>query len=1481
MFNHKTMRMVTLFCSIAIVVIGTSHFLNSEPYVGGIDSENVNLVGALAGGSPRKVSVQGNYAYVAADRIFSIIDITNPSNPQQISFLSIPGNAYGVYVAGNYAYVANGNDGLRIIDITNPAVPYEVGNYQTSGQVYDVYVINNYAYVADGTGGLRIIDITNPSVPTEAGFYDTGVYANGVHVSGNYAYIVDLYFGLRIIDITNLSSLSEVGLCVTSGHKLDVYVTGNYAYVADGIDGLKIIDITNPASPSEVGICDTPGFALGVHIEGNYAYVADKYNGLRIINISNKNSPAEVGFCGTPGQASDSYVSGNFAYVADFTGGLRIIDISNPVAPSETGWYNTPNAASAMYISSNYAYVVDFDRGVSIIDITNPASPSEVGYYNGIGATDVYVTGNYAYVTDRSGWLRIIDITNPALPSEVNAYNTQGSASGVHVVGNYAYVVNNRGLIIIDITNPLSLSEAGFWDTPGNSMDVQVIGTYAYVADLGGGLRIIDITNPASPSEVGFFDQLSANNLYVSGNYAYIAAGSGGLRIIDITNPASLSEVGICDTLGHAVGVSVSGNYAYVADFFNGLRVISISNPINPQEIGFYQAAGHATKDVHILNGLAYVAVSESGLWVLQYTPPGDQLQVQMITEDPSGFVITFNRPLDTRVLNLYDRQSGAYGSADVTVVGNMVGTVRGSLIYYEHPTTLCFIKTGGPFEPDTYTITLRSDEDAFKDTDGNLLDGDADGAAGGNYVTTINISPSTAVLLSIPDFCRGPGQDVNVPATGAGIPVTISDASGIEKLEFKLFYDPDFVKVIGISIGPPMPQSWQMTVVGWMEEEITVTLSGPSLPSGELKLVNIHARIPNDALYSEGSLMGLSSIVINDGAIPAQADSAIAVVAYPGDATGNYRYSGLDAAYIARSAVGLDSGFARYRMKDPILIGDVTGDGRLSGLDAAYFARKAVGLEVPQIPDLPGILPALIADGPDPLLSIPDDLTAEPGDALTVPIQLDDATGLEGADVVLQYDTNVFDLTAQNIKTGDLLDGWSLVANVNEPSGTVKIIMYNTTPHTGGGGTIVSMNVDVSTDAYSGPSVIDLQESSELNEGALVLTLDDGTVTIINGKEPPGEKLVFTGEVASSSSITWNWNEITTVDEYRIYAAENNTLVHTLQSGVTSWMQEGLTPNTYYGLYIVSVNGNIESSPTDMVTLCTFAELPSELTVQETQKNTMTVSWNGNGGSTYDIVVSKNSDFSVTAGFAAVTEQTAVFQELESDTSYWFKVRGYNKDSVPTNWTEAVMSRTTPEKKVIRLSVNIDVRILNNSSRLLVNGQTHPGAVLESIQIEDKFGSVLDINTAGWIDIDEETGEITGEIDAGLVRKKYPLVAYINIKLQVQKDEQVAQAESGIIYLQATANKVTCYNNVINPAQGQKVFIMVELMQSAHLKLILYDTRGNKVMSLADEDKEAGLYQFVWNGKDDNNNTVGSGMYFIHMRAGGFKSTKKIVVVR
>ena len=107
---------------------------------------------------------------------------------------------------------------------------------------------------------------------------------------------------------------------------------------------------------------------------------------------------------------------------------------------------------------------------------------------------------------------------------------------------------------------------------------------------------------------------------------------------------------------------------------------------------------------------------------------------------------------------------------------------------------TVTFIKTGGLLVPDTYTITLVSGTSAFESTTGALLDGNSDGVPGDNLVSTFTVNPlpSNAVVVSLPDFTRGYGQAVNVPASSnLGLPITLSTGLNVSGVDLTLHYNP------------------------------------------------------------------------------------------------------------------------------------------------------------------------------------------------------------------------------------------------------------------------------------------------------------------------------------------------------------------------------------------------------------------------------------------------------------------------------------------------------------------------------------------------------------------------------------------------------------------------------------------------------------------------------------------------------------------
>jgi hypothetical protein len=146
-----------------------------------------------------------------------------------------------VTVAGIYAYVADGDSGLRIIDISNPTAPIEVGSYTAPGPVYDVTVTRNYAFVAEGSNGLRIIDVSNPNLPFEVSFYDFPGGAEKVFLKGTYVYVGPDYYGTtHIIDISNPAVPIEAGNFYPGGSP-GWTVVGNSVYTANYFGGLFIM----------------------------------------------------------------------------------------------------------------------------------------------------------------------------------------------------------------------------------------------------------------------------------------------------------------------------------------------------------------------------------------------------------------------------------------------------------------------------------------------------------------------------------------------------------------------------------------------------------------------------------------------------------------------------------------------------------------------------------------------------------------------------------------------------------------------------------------------------------------------------------------------------------------------------------------------------------------------------------------------------------------------------------------------------------------------------------------------------------------------------------------------------------------------------------------------------------------------------------------------------------------------------------------
>jgi hypothetical protein len=84
-------------------------------------------------------------------------------------------------------------------------------------------------------------------------------------------------------------------------------------------------------------------------------------------------------------------------------------------------------------------------------------------------------------------------------------------------------------------------------------------------------------------------------------------------------------------------------------------------------------------------------------------------------------------------------------------------------------------------------------------------------------------------------------------------------------------------------------------------------------------------------------------------------------------------------------------------------------------------------------------------------------------------------------------------------------------------------------------------------------------------------------------------------------------------------------------------------------------------------------------------------------------------------------------------------------------------------------------------------------------------------------------------------------------------------------------------YPNPFNPSTS----IAFGIDAAAKVVLRIYDARGRLVRILIEEEREAGVYNEVWNGRDGRGRPVSSGVYFYRLDAGAFTETRKMVLLR
>jgi hypothetical protein len=237
-------------------------------------------------------------------------------------------------------------------------------------------------------------------------------------------------------------------------------------------------------------------------------------------------------------------------------------------------------------------------------------------------------------------------------------------------------------------------------------------------------------------------------------------------------------------------------------------------------------------------------------------------------------------------------------------------------------------------------------------------------------------------------------------------------------------------------------------------------------------------------------------------------------------------------------------------------------------------------------------------------------------------------------------------------------------------------------------------------------------------------------------------------------------------------------------------------------------------------------------------------------------------------------------FQAAVSQSYDFYNMFPYGNNGVlnPDNWliTEAVtipaISANSPYAtlRYYRTSANSD---WPDTYSVKVTTDTEPTNLSEWDDI------LTETPAAGWaqkiIDLSDYAGEtisiafVHQDVDNIFIAVDNIIIAYAAL------EPYTGEVDDAVPTL--TTNLKSNYPNPFNPSTT----IAFDIAKPGNVKIEVFNIKGQKVKTIANELFEKGSHKVVWNGLDNNSSQVSSGIYFYRMTTDGYSSTKKMIMIK
>ena len=378
-------------------------------------------------GTPLRLKICENALYSAAGNGLGIVYLTGADNypvdnnvpsfqaaalAHSTDWFDLPGASWDVAAVDGYAFVADGDSGLRILRLDGPDGRETIGRYAVPDAMFSIAIDNNLAYVVDGQGMLWPVDVHRPTNPVTKDPWDTLDRIRSVTVAEGAVYLVSASDENRLLTRTTArrASCRHFGSLATEGRITDILASDNVAYLSLENVGLKSVDMRQPCHPRALNIFRVSEKISDIAVMDPYAYLAVENGRILVVNISDSESSREILDMNT--SVGHLAIKEGFLYVAASAGSVTVLSVQPGSEPLAVATIQASASVHDMIIFGTQIYLGTSD-GIQIYDVSQPQRPT-LSHFVSVpgGAEDIEVVGGIVYASCGPNGMYIIQ-TNP------------------------------------------------------------------------------------------------------------------------------------------------------------------------------------------------------------------------------------------------------------------------------------------------------------------------------------------------------------------------------------------------------------------------------------------------------------------------------------------------------------------------------------------------------------------------------------------------------------------------------------------------------------------------------------------------------------------------------------------------------------------------------------------------------------------------------------------------------------------------------------------------------------------------------------------------------------------------------------------------------------------------------------------------------------------------------------------------------------